>query len=320
MTRLVVGDRGGRESAVSVPPMLHVLMRASRYLTRLLCRAPWYWSTTNSKIFAERQSARPQLNVEYNQLDPLLREADGGGDVNDPDTGFSPYPGNINQLVFALDPYSKVCSRGSGYSVCLNHGGTAVCVYLWRPLESRDKRRPFVTCRTSRRSTRRLVPSTPVGNLGRRGPMTCTSLQPARPARGCSLHAKNLLQQYSAYVAQVVSWSMLRGGGIGVALGKNVRARISCLGWIHLRDGANRGRTFVKYHQAPCRYHRDFHQKTTTCEEQPFQTTRLDQRRTSYATPGMEFRSLESTPVAPATPPSIFSFRGDHCASALSSS
>lgn len=46
--------------------------------------------------------------MEYNQLDPLLREGDGEGDVNDPDTGFSPYPGNINQLVFALDPYSKV--------------------------------------------------------------------------------------------------------------------------------------------------------------------------------------------------------------------
>ena len=26
-----------------------------------------------------------QLNVEYNQLDPLLREGEGGGDVNDPE-------------------------------------------------------------------------------------------------------------------------------------------------------------------------------------------------------------------------------------------
>lgn len=49
-----------------------------------------------------------QLNVEYNQLDPLLQEATGEGDVNDTNTGFSPYPGNINQLVFALGPYSKV--------------------------------------------------------------------------------------------------------------------------------------------------------------------------------------------------------------------
>ncbi|CAN0024498.1 unnamed protein product [Pylaiella littoralis] len=54
------------------------------------------------------------LNVEYNQLDPLLREGEGEGDVNDPDTGFSPYPGNINQLVFALDPYSKVLEETRG--------------------------------------------------------------------------------------------------------------------------------------------------------------------------------------------------------------
>lgn len=55
------------------------------------------------------KSETVKLNVEYNQLDPLLREGEGAGDVNDPDTGFSPYPGNINQLVFALAPYSKVC-------------------------------------------------------------------------------------------------------------------------------------------------------------------------------------------------------------------
>lgn len=38
------------------------------------------------------------INVEYNQLDPLLR-ASGypEGDVNC-ETGFSPFPGNINQV------------------------------------------------------------------------------------------------------------------------------------------------------------------------------------------------------------------------------
>lgn len=64
------------------------------------------------------------VNVEYNQLDALLRyasllhpdnvhctvadlyrlllfnsETPAGGDVNDPATGWSPYPGNTNQLV-----------------------------------------------------------------------------------------------------------------------------------------------------------------------------------------------------------------------------
>lgn len=38
------------------------------------------------------------INVEYNQLDPLLR-ATGyrDGDVNC-ETGYSPFPGNINQV------------------------------------------------------------------------------------------------------------------------------------------------------------------------------------------------------------------------------
>lgn len=38
------------------------------------------------------------INVEYNQLDPLLRATGHpDGDVNC-ETGYSPYPGNINQV------------------------------------------------------------------------------------------------------------------------------------------------------------------------------------------------------------------------------
>ena len=38
------------------------------------------------------------INVEYNQLDPLLRATGhADGDVND-ESGYSPYPGNINQV------------------------------------------------------------------------------------------------------------------------------------------------------------------------------------------------------------------------------
>ena len=54
------------------------------------------------------------INVEYNQLDPLLRanapEGEVGGDVNDPATGFSPYPGNANNLIVALAEYHKTLS------------------------------------------------------------------------------------------------------------------------------------------------------------------------------------------------------------------
>eukprot|EP01084_Bolivina_argentea_P038722 71612_1 len=49
------------------------------------------------------------INVEYNQLDPLLKATvNRDGDVNDPDTGYSPFPGNINAIVMELQSYAKV--------------------------------------------------------------------------------------------------------------------------------------------------------------------------------------------------------------------
>ena len=55
------------------------------------------------------------VNVEYNQLDPLLRSTvSPQGDVNDPRIGCSPYPGNINQLLFRLEPYVKVLNKTEG--------------------------------------------------------------------------------------------------------------------------------------------------------------------------------------------------------------
>lgn len=55
------------------------------------------------------------INVEYNQLDPLLRTTEEykDGDVND-ESGYSPFPGNINQLVFQLNAYNKVLERTKG--------------------------------------------------------------------------------------------------------------------------------------------------------------------------------------------------------------
>mmetsp|Transcript_735 Transcript_735/g.2392 ORF Transcript_735/g.2392 Transcript_735/m.2392 type:complete len:429 (-) Transcript_735:28-1314(-) len=55
------------------------------------------------------------VNVEYNQLDPLLRASGHtAGDVNDPKTGFSPFPGNINQLVVDLVEYEAQLRRTGG--------------------------------------------------------------------------------------------------------------------------------------------------------------------------------------------------------------
>ncbi|MED6123477.1 universal stress protein [Stylosanthes scabra] len=54
------------------------------------------------------------INVEYNQLDPLLR-ASGypDGDVN-AENGYSPFPGNINQLILELGPYIEELSKTGG--------------------------------------------------------------------------------------------------------------------------------------------------------------------------------------------------------------
>ena len=53
-------------------------------------------------------------NVEYNQLSSMLRAAGQGGDVADGKTGFSPYPGNINVLVFEIGLYAKVLAECKG--------------------------------------------------------------------------------------------------------------------------------------------------------------------------------------------------------------
>lgn len=54
--------------------------------------------------------------MEYNQLDPLLRATPGfeDGDTNDPATGYSKFPGNINQLLFSLHEYVTVLERTRG--------------------------------------------------------------------------------------------------------------------------------------------------------------------------------------------------------------
>ncbi|MCQ2821335.1 MAG: UTP--glucose-1-phosphate uridylyltransferase, partial [archaeon] len=54
------------------------------------------------------------INVEYNQLDPLLRASyNPQGDVANKE-GFSDFPGNINVLAFELETYNKVLSTSKG--------------------------------------------------------------------------------------------------------------------------------------------------------------------------------------------------------------
>ncbi|XP_039120269.1 UDP-sugar pyrophosphorylase [Dioscorea cayenensis subsp. rotundata] len=54
------------------------------------------------------------INVEYNQLDPSLRaNGHADGDVNC-ETGYSPFPGNINQLILELQPYIEELTKTQG--------------------------------------------------------------------------------------------------------------------------------------------------------------------------------------------------------------
>eukprot|EP00002_Diphylleia_rotans_P009690 TRINITY_DN2005_c0_g1_i7.p1 TRINITY_DN2005_c0_g1~~TRINITY_DN2005_c0_g1_i7.p1 ORF type:complete len:600 (-),score=144.21 TRINITY_DN2005_c0_g1_i7:541-2340(-) len=53
-------------------------------------------------------------NVEYNQLDPMLKSCGfEKGDTAD-ESGFSPYPGNTNILVFKLESYSAALEKTKG--------------------------------------------------------------------------------------------------------------------------------------------------------------------------------------------------------------
>lgn len=54
------------------------------------------------------------VNVEYNQLEPLLLSAgQSEGDVNGPD-GYSPFPGNTNELIFSLPEYVAELGKSGG--------------------------------------------------------------------------------------------------------------------------------------------------------------------------------------------------------------
>ena len=55
------------------------------------------------------------INVEYSEISALLKSTTSPeGDVADPTTGFSPFPGNINALVVFLPTYSDALSKTSG--------------------------------------------------------------------------------------------------------------------------------------------------------------------------------------------------------------
>jgi UDP-sugar pyrophosphorylase len=62
----------------------------------------------------EEENKRITINVEYNQLDPLLRQSwNKDGDIAD-ENGFSYFPGNINVLVYKVSTYLDTLDRTQG--------------------------------------------------------------------------------------------------------------------------------------------------------------------------------------------------------------
>ena len=71
----------------------------------------------SSKDPLNPESQTSQLvNIEYNQLSTVLESSDdlSSGDINDPKTGYSPYPGNMNQFIVKLRPYEKILNKNLG--------------------------------------------------------------------------------------------------------------------------------------------------------------------------------------------------------------
>ena len=81
------------------------------------------------------------VNVEYNQIDALLRATvEPRGDVAGPDTGgFSPYPGSINQLLFELKPYAEKLRKTGGTMLVATHSAR-VASFCDRVLELHNGR------------------------------------------------------------------------------------------------------------------------------------------------------------------------------------
>lgn len=67
------------------------------------------------KVDSYLSSKKITVNIEYNQLDTILRSCGyPDGDVDDDDKGRSIFPGNTNQLVFRMEPYLQNLKLSQG--------------------------------------------------------------------------------------------------------------------------------------------------------------------------------------------------------------
>ena len=114
-THLVFLQDTNAQVFAAVPAALGVSVRHSLALNSLSVRRRGGDASGALLALARASDGRRVVaNVEYNQLDALVRASlDSRGDVSDA-TGWSPYPGNCNQLVFELQTYLATLEASGG--------------------------------------------------------------------------------------------------------------------------------------------------------------------------------------------------------------
>ncbi|CAN6476184.1 unnamed protein product [Victoria cruziana] len=100
-----LGERLGYNGIKAIPAALGVSATKSYHVNSLAVPRKAKEAIGGITRLTHSDGRTMVINVEYNQLDPLLRATGHpDGDVND-ETGYSPFPGNINQLILELGPY-----------------------------------------------------------------------------------------------------------------------------------------------------------------------------------------------------------------------
>ncbi len=108
---LFIQDTNGQVVNTMLPALGVAVERRWAFGTVTIPRVPG--EAVGALVRLRKGDRELTINVEYNQLDALLRAAGKAGDVAD-ETGYSPYPGNTNTLVVEMARYLTVLERTGG--------------------------------------------------------------------------------------------------------------------------------------------------------------------------------------------------------------
>jgi UDP-sugar pyrophosphorylase len=100
---------------ITLPAMIGVSISLSLHVNSLAVPRFAKQAVGGIAKLIHKDGRQMTVNVEYNQLDPLLRATSSpAGDVNDKATGMSIFPGNINHLLFSMEPYISTLNASHG--------------------------------------------------------------------------------------------------------------------------------------------------------------------------------------------------------------